>query len=153
VVERIQHQLSRTLANQSETQVGVLLHSLLGKEEFVALAKRLTAILLLLQGRSPSEVASALKVSRAHANRLSHRLQAGEFAPITQRYTKTSLSWNDVSELAETVLRLGGVMPMRGDSLEDMMTGGRSDYRSKHKNNRSTRQIFQSNKTTDINDL
>lgn len=150
---KVQQQLAHTLSGRSEEQVSALLRDLLGPKEYAALAKRLTAILLLLQGRSASETARVLKMSRAHANTLAHRLRAGEFTSITEQYTDVPAGWDDVTQFTENILRMGGLMPLYGESLGQVASGKNKQYRDKYQKGREARRVFRSDKTTDINDL
>jgi Trp operon repressor len=149
----VEQQLASMLANQSENQVDTLLRSLLSPVEHRAIAKRLTAILLLLQGRSASVAARSLSMSRAHVNDLAHRLHAGDFKVIKQYYTEKPPGWDNIAEFTESILRMGGLMPLQSDSLGQVMAGEHLRYREKYKKAREQRRVFRSDKTSNINEL
>jgi uncharacterized protein YerC len=109
--EKLFVQLSKFLILGSTIQTQRVLTDLLGYEERVMLAKRLAAIIMLVQGQSLYRIAQTLHVSSATVRTLASRLEAGEFASITKMLVKEKHPFLHLHDAIDSILHLGGLLP------------------------------------------
>ena len=130
-LHKLDEQLVQAFTNCSDQQVGDILLMLLGREERIMLAKRYAAILLLEKGHSIGQTARSLDMGIATASRIRSDLVTGRYRPLVTVFEESKLDLDTVLSGLEKVLRLGGVLPMYGDSMRSVVEGnpGRSHKR------------------------
>ena len=125
-LRELDDQLVQAFTDCSGKQVGDLLLILLGREERIMLAKRYAAILLLQKGHSIRQVGRSLDMGIATASRIRADLETGRYRPLVTVFEESKLDLDTVLSGLEKVLRLGGALPMYGDSLSSVTKGNPS---------------------------
>lgn len=77
------------------------------------LAKRLAAIVLLIEGMSLYKVSDTLKVSSSTAKQIKSKLDQGDFAHIINTLGKDKNKYFVALEAIDNILHLGGILPHR----------------------------------------
>ncbi len=89
----------------------LFLTEILGAEEKIMLAKRLTVIILLLEGKSLYTIASTTKISPATARHIKLKLEKGDYNYILSQLGKTKKNYFTILETIDNILHLGGILP------------------------------------------
>ncbi len=109
--KRLFTQLSTCLSVLNQQKTDAFLSDLLGYEERIMIAKRLAAIVMLIQGQSLYRIATTLHISPATAQKLAQRLDEGEFTSITKLLKKDTHTFMQLLETLDSILHLGGLLP------------------------------------------
>jgi hypothetical protein len=120
-----------TLAKIDAKGTSMFLNELLGKEERLTFAKRLTSIILLCEGYSEYKVSRLLKLSPTTTGSISSKIKAGEYDGIIRLLKKKKFGYEELWNTLESILHLGGILPRRV-GLDRHRTIGerRATYRS-----------------------
>jgi uncharacterized protein YerC len=110
-------QLSTCIGNMHVGAVDGFLTDLLGAEERIMIAKRLAAIILLLEGHSIYRTAQILHLSTSTVTHLSRQLLTGDFSNIVSLFKKEKKDYLGFLDVIDSILHAGGIMPHR-DGLE-----------------------------------
>ncbi len=110
-LEKLFKQLNTTLGALSTTDTNLMLSELLGKEERIMLAKRLAAIILILEGNSLYKTAAVLKLSPATAKTIKYKIDTGEFNNLIHFLGKNKVEYFSILETLDSILHLGGILP------------------------------------------
>ncbi len=108
-LKQLYSQFNRLLSEQKEA--GVILEELLGPEERIMIAKRLSILILLLEGMSLYKISRLLKVSPTTAERVKLQLEEGVYDTIVGLLGKNKQSYFSILETLDAVLHLGGILP------------------------------------------
>lgn len=104
-------QLNQTLGGLNADKTNLFLSELLGTEERIMLAKRLAAILLIIEGTSLYRTGRILKISATTAERIKDRLDGGTYTEILKLLGKNKKNYFAVLETLDSILHLGGILP------------------------------------------
>lgn len=104
-------QFSSAISPDSPRHVDNVLTELLGSEERIMLAKRLAAVVLLVEGTSMYKTGKLLKLSQSTVEQLSRKLKKGHFDYTLDRISQTNKSYFAFLETLDSVLSLGGILP------------------------------------------
>ncbi|OIP76810.1 MAG: hypothetical protein AUK16_03085 [Parcubacteria group bacterium CG2_30_44_11] len=104
-------QLSICISTLNKEKTDTFLSDLLGYEERIMIAKRLAAIIMLIQGQSLYRVAITLHISPATAQTFALRLEAGEFTSITKLLKQDKHTFVNLLNALDSILHLGGLLP------------------------------------------
>jgi DNA-binding CsgD family transcriptional regulator len=111
--ESVLREFAQVLGNLDSRQSSNFLHELLGREEQLMIAKRLAALLLLLQGNSSYKIAQTLKLSQSTVARLRNKLAAGAFDKTVVILKKNKRSFAALLNTLDAILHLNGLLPHR----------------------------------------
>jgi uncharacterized protein YerC len=104
-------QLSATLGKLSASEAENFLSELLGFEERVMIAKRLSCIILIQRGISSHKASRLLKLSPSTAEKIKEQLHKGAYASVTQSLEKNKKSYLAILKSIDEILHLGGLLP------------------------------------------
>jgi hypothetical protein len=122
-----------TLSKLNESGMHTVLAELLGREERVMLAKRLTAIVLLYEGYSRYRVSRLLKLSETTTSTILKRIDEGSYDGIIRLLTRKKLAYDDLLNTIFSILHLGGILPQRvGLDRHRSIEQRRAQYRSRN---------------------
>ena len=102
-----------TLARLDCDATTIFLTELLGKEERLTLAKRLTAIVLTHEGYSEYRVSRVLKLSPTTAGTISTKMRAGAYDGMIRLLTRKKSNYLELLNAIDSILHLGGLLPHR----------------------------------------
>ena len=103
--------LYKTIGKLSAAGARDFLHELLGYEERVMLAKRLAAIVLLLEGNSRYRVSQLLKLSESTVNTYATWIEDGSYAELIHFLGKSKKDYFAFLDVLDNILHLGGILP------------------------------------------
>ena len=109
-------QLNSTIGRLDDKQSDAFLSSLLGHEEKIMLAKRLAAIIMLINGQSLYRVSDVLKISPTTAKAYRDALAKGSYSPLIKAIKKKKANYVQLIETVDSILHLGGVLPHYGQT-------------------------------------
>lgn len=104
-------QLEVTIGKQNVPNTKVLINELLGYEERLTLAKRLAALVLLLEGYSQYKTAKLLKLSPTTTEKISTDMAAGRYNGTIKIIGGNKKNYFAILETLDSILHLGGVLP------------------------------------------
>ena len=102
-----------TLANFDQKGVTIFMSELLGKEERLTIAKRLTTIILLHEGCSQYKVSRLLKLSHSTTKIIGDKLEKGAYNGIIKLLKKKRVDYIELLNTVDSILHLGGLLPRR----------------------------------------
>jgi len=88
-----------------------VLNEILGTEERIMLAKRLTTVVLLVEGTSMYKVGTLLKLSPSTVEHIVRKIESGDFDHILTHVSKTKKDYFTLLEIIDSILHLGGILP------------------------------------------
>jgi len=109
--EQLFIQFARIVGPHKSAEVDGVLREILGEEERVMVAKRLAAIVLLLENKSLYGIANTLKISPSTAQKIKANLEAGNYSTILKRLGKSKKNYFAILDTIDSVLHLGGILP------------------------------------------
>lgn len=104
-------QLLSQFKQSLNTHGASIISELLGEEEQLMVAKRLSAIVLLCEGFSMYKISQVLKLSPTTVEKIAARLEQGEYEQTLAIFSKSKKSYFSILETLDSVLHLGGVLP------------------------------------------
>ena len=104
-------QLNTVIANLNQTQANQFLFELLVPEERIMIAKRLAAIILLLEGRSRYFVAQTLHMSQSTITILHSKIKTNQYTEMTRLLGKNKKNYFAILDTLDSILHLGGILP------------------------------------------
>ena len=110
-LESLFTQLDHSIGKLSAQQAPLFISGLLGKEEHIMLAKRLAAIVLLVEGKSLYRTADILKISPTTAEKLKYKLDRGELDHLLSMLGKNKKEYFSFLQKLDSILHLGGILP------------------------------------------
>lgn len=110
-LEALSAQLYKTIGKLNVANSREFIHELLGFEEQVMLAKRLAAIVLLLEGNSPYKIASLLQLSQSTVATYSKRIEEGLYDDLIRILGKSKKDYFAFLDVLDSILHLGGILP------------------------------------------
>ena len=110
-LEALSAQLYKSVGKLNMTNSRDFIRELLGYEERVMLAKRLAAIVLLLEGNSPYKVASLLKLSESTVATYAKRIEEGLYDDLIRILGKSKKDYFAFLDVLDSILHLGGILP------------------------------------------
>jgi uncharacterized protein YerC len=110
-LEMLFTQLSQLLNEKSPNETAGVLTEILGYEEKVMIAKRLVAIVLLVEGKSLYSISHMLKMSPATVATIKVRLESHAYDTILKRLGKTKKNYFAILNTIDSILHLGGILP------------------------------------------
>jgi len=112
-LEKVFSQVNKILGVLDAPQVDILLSELLGHEERIMIAKRLSALLMLSQGHSLYKTAEKLQISTSTAEKIYTQMKKGSFDGILALFYKKKKDNEFVQLLdaVDSILHLGGILP------------------------------------------
>ena len=93
------------------TQAETIFSALLGNEERIMLAKRLVAIILLIEGKSLYNIGEILKMSRSTVKSLKDKLDTGEYDKLIGIFGRSKKKYFNILKAIDDILTLGGILP------------------------------------------
>jgi Trp operon repressor len=105
-------QMNRTLSQLSKKEMDYFFSELLGKEERIMLAKRLSIIIMLMEKNSQYAIAEALHVSTSIVALQYRAYEAGRYNHIVGFFRKNKEKYEQLWKTLDTILRAG--MPSQG---------------------------------------
>jgi uncharacterized protein YerC len=105
-------QFNKTIGNLNPKSCDLFLHDLLGNEERIMLAKRLSAVAMFAEGNSSYRVWQLLKLSPSTADRIRLDFENGRYNRLVKILRQDKASYRDFWQVLETILQAG--MPPRG---------------------------------------
>ncbi len=112
-LERLIHRFDKTVSKMDCGQTTMFFDELLGQEERLTLAKRLAAIILLLEDYSEYKTAKLLKLSPTTTDKIARQINNGSFAGIISILGKSKNDYFAILKVIDDILHLGGVLPHR----------------------------------------
>lgn len=110
-LEALCDNLSKTIAKTDSKTAEGLIDNLLGNEEKIMLAKRLAAIILLIEGNSLYKTAKILKISPTTAETIKYKIDAGGYNQLISTLGKNKKKYFSVLQTIDDILHLGGILP------------------------------------------
>lgn len=104
-------ELAKVLSPKQSARAYAICSEILGKEEQIMVAKRLAAIVLLLEDFSCYKISRTLKLSESTVSQISHKLTEGEYETIVQSLGKSKTDYFAILNAIDSVLHLGGILP------------------------------------------
>ncbi len=102
-----------SFAKLSSQGVSILLNELLGNEERLTMAKRLTAVVLLHEGYSMYKTAQLLKLSHSTTAIIAERLENGVYNGTLRVLKRKRIDYTKLLDTIDSILHLGGFLPHR----------------------------------------
>lgn len=113
-LETIFTQLTSTIEKMHKGQSELLLDALLGPEEKLMIAKRLTIIIMLHEGHSLYKISDTIKVSTSMAHKLKTQYDLGRYDSILTYLQSNQKSYKTFLDTIESILTVGGIVPHYG---------------------------------------
>ena len=110
-LERLFTQLGDTLAKLDKSTAKVFLSEILGYEQRITVAKRLAAIVLLVEGYSEYKTAKLLKLSPTTTKKIATKITNGGFAGVLKILGKNKKDYFKILDTLDNILHLGGILP------------------------------------------
>lgn len=110
-LKRLFTQLDTTLARLDRTATTHFLSEVLGYEERLTVAKRLAAIVLLVEGYSQYKTAQLLKLSPSTTEKIAETIERGGFDHTLKILGKNKQEYFAVLKALDSILHLGGILP------------------------------------------
>jgi len=110
-IDKLFLHMNSSLTKLSTKDADRFLSELLGTEERLMLAKRLTVIVMLVEGYSLYKVARTLNVSTATADKIRKRIEKGEYAHTLSILKKDKAGYKKILTIIDSALTLGGFLP------------------------------------------
>ena len=104
-------QLNNIIAQLDTSSVNDFLHDLLGKEERIMLAKRLTIVIMITESFSSYQIAKKLKVSTSTVESIRTKHKNGSFDRLLHILGKDKKMYMNLWETLDNILHLGGILP------------------------------------------
>ncbi len=111
-LEQLFSQLNKLVGKLNENTASDFLSELLGKEEKIMIAKRLAAIVMLVEGNSIYRVAQLLLISPSTTERIKLNLEIGKYRKLVRILKNNKNDYKQFWEMLEVILRAG--LPPRG---------------------------------------
>jgi uncharacterized protein YerC len=111
-LKKLYTELAKTIVRLDRKNANLFLDELLGEEEKIMIAKRLTAIVMLIEKKSVYRISQALLMSSSTIARLRIKLLAGDYANIEHMFKRRRKEYRDFRNTLEVILRAG--LPPRG---------------------------------------
>ena len=105
-------ELAKTIVRLDKKHADMFLDELLGEEEKIMIAKRLAAIVMLIENNSVYRISQLLLMSPSTVARLRNKLLIGEYNNIEHLLKQRKKEYKDFWNTLEVILRAG--MPPRG---------------------------------------
>lgn len=105
-------QFSKILGGLTPKNCDLFLGDLLGEEELIMLAKRLSAVVMFAEGNSSYRVWQLLKLSPSTAERIRLDFETGRYERLIKILRHNKNSYLEFWQILETILQAG--MPPRG---------------------------------------
>jgi hypothetical protein len=102
-----------TLAKLDSRGTTLLLDELLGKEERLTFAKRLAAIVLIIEGYSEYKTSRLLKLSPTTTGIVAQKIKAGGYTRTISLLRKKKSDYLTLLETIDSILHLGGFLKHR----------------------------------------
>lgn len=109
-------QLADTFERMPKGQSALLLDALLGPEEKVMIAKRLTVIIMLHEGYSLYKISETVKVSTSMVHKLKMRYDLDRYDTILSYLQSNKKNYKTLLTVIESILTVGGIMPHYGQA-------------------------------------
>jgi|CXWL01.1.fsa_nt_gi uncharacterized protein YerC len=106
-------QFDTFLSKLNKGATSVFLGELLGREERITLAKRLTVIILLHEGISEYKVAKVLKLSPTTTGRIAKDMTQGTYRKTIALLSKNKRNYFAILDSIDSIIHLGGILPHR----------------------------------------
>ncbi|MCD5382272.1 MAG: Trp family transcriptional regulator [Candidatus Pacebacteria bacterium] len=110
-LESLFRQFTTAISPGDPSRAEEVLTELLGFEERLMLAKRLAAVVLLVEGVSMYKVGQQLKLSQSTVSALAVKLKKGHFDSTLQQVSKTKKDYFSFLDTLDSILHMGGVLP------------------------------------------
>lgn len=104
-------QFAFTVSPKGSEHAERILTELLGAEERIMLAKRLAAIVLLIEGTSMYRVGQLLKLSPSTVEHMAEKLEKGECKHFLDHVSRTKKDYFAFLDTLDSILHLGGLLP------------------------------------------
>jgi len=104
-------QLADTISPQDPATAQRIVRELCGHEEQIMLAKRLAAVVLLVEGISMYKAAQLLRLSQSTVEHIARKLERGHFAHTLAQVSKTQQQYQSFLDTLDAILHLGGLLP------------------------------------------
>ncbi|MAZ56225.1 hypothetical protein CL653_00330 [bacterium] len=115
-LQKLFSQLNETVGRLNKQQSEDFLSTLLGEEEKIMLAKRLSAILMLAHGQSTYRVTEVLKLSSSTLKIYKSKLDDGKYDLLLTAIRKQKKGYLELLETIDSILHLGGALPHYGQT-------------------------------------
>lgn len=102
---------SSAVAPDNPRHAGLVLSELLGQEEQIMIAKRLTTAVLLVEGTSRYKVGKILKLSQSTVEHIAQQLKQGHFDYTLQKISRSKKDYFAFLDALDSILHLGGILP------------------------------------------
>ncbi|HCC05263.1 TPA: hypothetical protein DEP58_03070 [Patescibacteria group bacterium] len=111
-LNKLYTELAKTIVSLDKKSADIFLDELLGDEEKIMIAKRLAAIVMLIEKNSVYRVAQLLLLSPSTVAQLKDKLTTGKYMRIEHMLKRRKKEYADFWNTLEVILRAG--MPPQG---------------------------------------
>ena len=106
-LQKLYTQLGKMIAHLDQKKASVFLEELFGREEKIMIAKRLAAVVMLIEKNSNYRIAQLLQMSPSTVERLRQNYHTGAYEGIEKMLLKNRQAYEDFWKTLEIVLRAG----------------------------------------------
>ncbi len=110
-LDKLFNQLNNTLGKFDKNASGVFLTEMLGFEERMTIAKRLAAVILLVENYSEYKTAKLLKLSPSTTQSIATKIKLGRYEGTLQLLGKSKKDYFAFLNTLDKILHLGGILP------------------------------------------
>jgi len=110
-LEKLFLQLAASISPTDPKRGGNILSELLGPEEKIMMAKRLSAVVLLNEGTSMYKISNILKISKSTVESTNRKLKCGHYKVTLETVSKTKKDYFKFLKTLDIILHLGGRLP------------------------------------------
>jgi uncharacterized protein YerC len=110
-LNKLYRQFDVTLAKLDTHAASAFMSELLGPEERITIAKRLAAVVLLVEGYSEYKTAKLLKLSPTTTEKIATKVKLGKYQGLLKILGKSKKDYFKFLETLDNILHLGGILP------------------------------------------